>query len=368
MSSLARNLLGVVAVPLALGLAAPAVVLALPFLAVGGLASAISRLLDREAAEWHDLIRFEPEIGWLPVPDVETFHRDLNGDVHRIRTDGDGWRGRGTSVEDADVVAVGDSFAFGNAVGDRAFFANVADGVEIKAMGAPGYSMVQSLMLLDRHAHVLQGKLVVWLVYPGNDLEDNLRPNRSRYRAPFVRQTGSGWEIAADHVSREEWTFPSRVPNFETFVEISAPGSHVSRRAFGAFRWLVRQGRDLCADAGARLAVVTVPDLSRLVQEQIAGVLSDRPELEEQFEAGHVDRRAADICDALGVDFVPLAEHLSEDDYHRWDVHWNRRGNRRVARLLAELHDAVRVPAPAARSGARADPGPVPGADALSGP
>lgn len=340
MKTLVRNLLGLVGAPIALLLTLPAVALALPFVAMSAAVRGIDRLLDRPTAEWHELIRFEPEIGWMPRGDVDAHQRDLDGDVYRVRTDGEGWRGRETSVEDADIVVVGDSFAYGNAVGEADFFANVADGVQIKALGAPGYDMVQELMLMRRLADRLAGKVVVWLLYSGNDLEDNLRPHMDRYRSPFVRESDGDWEIVTGHVSREEWPFPSRRANFETFVDICSPETHVSRRAFSACRWLLARGRDLCREIGARLVVATIPDLSDLVRGQIEGVLRENDRAARRFRPDHADRRIGELCRDLGVEFLPLSAHVGPDDYRRRDVHWNERGNRRVARVLTGLSPA----------------------------
>lgn len=339
--TLARNLLGALAVPLALLLALPAMIVAAPFLAVGAASRAISALLDRSASEWHELIRYEPELGWRPRSDVDTHHRDLGGDVYRVRTDADGWRGTHTSVGEAEVVVVGDSFAYGNAVDDRDFFANVAREPRIKAVGAPGYDMVQELLLLGRYREALEGKLVVWLLYPGNDLADNLRPHMSRYRAPFVREVDGGWEIVTRHVSTDEWPFPSRRPNYETYVDICSPGTLASRRSFAACSWLLARGKQTCEEANARLAVVSVPDLSDLVRGQIRGVLQENPGAAERFEADYADRRIGEICSELDLPFVALSDHLTGRDYRRRDVHWNRRGNRRVAAVLAELHRRI---------------------------
>lgn len=347
-NTIVRNLLGALAAPVTLLLALPALAVALPFVAVGAATRAVASLLDRSASDWHELIRYEPELGWMPRPGIDAHHRDLDGDVYRIRTGADGWRGAGTPVPEADVVVVGDSFAFGNAVDDRGFFANVLGEPRMKAIGAPGYDMVQELMLLRRYRDELEGKLVVWLLYPGNDLADNLRPHMDRYRSPFVREDGDGWEVVTGHVSREEWPFPTRRPNYETYVDICCPGSRASRRAFSACAWLLGRGKEVCREAGARLAVVSVPDLSDLVQGQIRGVLEEDARAAERYEPRHADRRIGEICSDLELPFVALADHLTAEDYRRRDVHWNRRGNRRVARVLADLHEGVGPPAGAA--------------------
>lgn len=341
-----RNLLGFLAAPVALVLTLPAAVAAAPFLLVGAASRLLARLLRPETAEWDEPIRFDPEIGWMPHPNLDVYHRDLNGDTYRIRTDASGWRGHRRTIAESHVVVFGDSFAFGNAISDRFFFANLPGEVRIKAVGAPGYNMVQSLLLMERYAPELTGKLVVWLVYPGNDLEDNVRPNMDRYRAPFLRwdHRAERWEVVTRHVCPEEWSFPSRRTNFETFVEICCPSSHLGRRVFSACEYLIGRAKRLSDRVGARLAVVTVPDLSTLVQGQIAGVLAGPQAPAEKFDPQLPDHRLGEICSGLGIPFVPLQRHLTEADYRERDVHWTPRGHRRVAQVLRQLHGSLALP------------------------
>ena len=107
------------------------------------------------------------------------------------RTDG---RGHG-SLDDSAVVVIGDSFAFGYGVDAGKSFADLNPGLAIKAVGAPGYSMVQSVLLMEQFAERLAGKLVVWFVCLENDLQDNLAPAMRRYRSPFVRLSRSARRV-----------------------------------------------------------------------------------------------------------------------------------------------------------------------------
>jgi hypothetical protein len=60
--------------------------------------------------------------------------------VFEASTDGEGWRGRRT-IEESDVVAFGDSFAFGHGVNDRDFFADRMTRLKMKAVGADGEAL-----------------------------------------------------------------------------------------------------------------------------------------------------------------------------------------------------------------------------------
>jgi hypothetical protein len=320
----------------------PVVVLAAPFWVVAAGTRAVAALIRRAApagSEWHELIRFEPVIGWRPRPGLDTHARGVNG-VFRVTTGEDGWRGRGT-VDEADIVVIGDSFAFGYGAHERDFFANRVTGRRVKCIGANGYSMVHGLLWMERLADRLAGKLVVWLVYYGNDLHESLAPNLGRYRMPFVRESADGWERVTDHVSPDPWPLADSRNDYERLAEICT-GGFLARRVFGAVAYLIEEARDLLADRDARLVVVGIPDASQLDPAR-EHILTRFAPGNGPFDTRLPDRRLADICSGLGVEFVTLSDHLRPRDHQRNDCHWTASGHRRVARLIEGLPDAARV-------------------------
>lgn len=327
----------------------PVLTLAAPFWLVAAGTRAVAALIRRfspAGSEWHELIRFEPVIGWRPRPDLDTHAKGVNG-AFRVTTGEDGWRGRGT-VDEADIVVVGDSFAFGYGAHERHFFGNRVAGRRVKCIGANGYSMVHGLLWMERLADRLDGKLVVWLVYYGNDLHDNLAPNLGRYRMPFVRESADGWERVTDHVSPDPWPLADGKNDYERLAEICA-GGFFARRVFGAVAHLIEGARDLLAARGARLVVVGIPDASQVDPARLH-VLTRFAPADGSFDPGLPDRRLAEICGGLGVEFVTLSDHLRPRDHQRNDCHWTPSGHRRVARLLERLHAELPV-AEAGRAG-----------------
>ena len=320
-----------VAVPVAIGL--------LPFMAVAGLTIRLSRIARRAVVDWPELFEFDPLMGWRSKPNLDC---RVSDDAFRVTTDSDGWRSHSTRLAEADVVVFGDSFAFGFGVDDRHYFDRWTGNVRIKAVGTAGYSMVQPMLWMRRLQEELRGKVVVWLVYLGNDLDGNLHPFMSRYRAPFVRQnagTGS-WEVVTSHIRPEAWPFPSRRTSYENFVEICTDG-FLAQRAFSACEFLIGQGRETCTAVGARLLVATVPDLAPVVTRQFDAIAARRG-IAEAIDLDLPDRRLAEICRRLDVRFVPLATHLEESDYLKTDGHWSPRGHRRFGELIRSLHATER--------------------------
>ncbi len=322
----------------------PVVLLAIPFWAVAGLQSVARRALARSrppTIPWQDMMAYEPEIGWKPKSRIDAWAEGTP--PFHVRTDDDGWRGPGVTIEDADIVVFGDSFAFGHGADEDRFFANLPGGPTIKAIGANGYSMVQGLLWMRRYAHRLGGKTVVWLVYYGNDLYENLRPNMGRYRMPFVRQDpGSGeWQIEAEHVSADRWRFSNRVRYGHKLAEICTP-TVLSDRVFSACDYLVREASTLLDEVGARLVLVGIPTLE-LLDPESAHVLRRWSPDPDRFDPLLPDRRFRAIAAEAGVEFRSLSGKLDAGDYLPEDVHWTPDGHVRVAQLLGRLGRSVPV-------------------------
>jgi len=335
-----RNLLAMTAAGIGIILALPIIVVALPFWIVALLTSSIARALEPRFVTWKEIIEYYPAIGWKPRPNLDTHH--LSDDVFRMTTDGEGWRGKST-VSESHIVVLGDSFAFGYGVDDKDFFANVNPTFRIKAIGASGYNMVQEFLWLERLSPLLQGKLVVWLIYFGNDLYENLVPDMYGYRMPFVRQLDGTreWEIVTSHVGPAKWPFVDTldtvgVKYYQKLAELCGP-TFLSARAYPACAYLIQKGRDICKQVGAKLVVVSIPDITQLSQSGRKRLASLAPD-PETFDPELPDRKVRETCTNLGVPFVALKDHLELSDYKESDCHWNQKGHRRVAELLTVLY------------------------------
>ena len=180
--NLIRILVSAIAAIVGLILATPVLLLAIPLWIVSMLTRGVFRLVEPPFLNHDQLIQFDPVFGWKPRPNLNTHH--LIVDLFRIKTDADGWRGNAT-LQESEIVVIGDSFAAGYGVGERHFFANLYRRPKIKPIGIGGYSMVQELLWMKHLASHLQGKLIVWFVYYENDLYDNLSPDLARLPKAF---------------------------------------------------------------------------------------------------------------------------------------------------------------------------------------
>jgi hypothetical protein len=287
--------------------------------------------------KWKDLIQFDSIVGWKPKPSMRGFCAADGADVFYVETDEDGWCGA-TTLEKSPIVVFGDSYAFGYAV-NRPFFRVLPVEPPIKAIGAPGYNMVQELMLITQFASRLSGKLVVWFIYPGNDLTDNLSPAMTTfgYRMPFLMETDSrgGWRIVTSHIRSDKWFAGAR---YEWNRKISAVfgKNRFSDRVYAACEFLIDRGQTVCEQAGAKLIVLTIPWTVQFDPLPWAGVTDltidpDRPE-----------KTIAEICRRLGVEFVSGKTHFTARHYIPGEGHLNEEGHRQLAAILHQLYERQR--------------------------
>ncbi|MGH8059276.1 MAG: hypothetical protein ACREOH_18910, partial [Candidatus Entotheonellia bacterium] len=202
----------------------------------------------------------------------------------------------------------------------------------------------------------LGDKLVVWFIYVGNDLYDNLQPNLLHYRRPFVRRVKhtDAWEIVTSHISPTKWPYniERQVSAHREMLTHTYTSTFISQRAYSACDFLIEQGKHICSRAGARLVVMTIPDILELSPEGIKRLSSYCAD-STSFDPDMADKKIDQICARLEVPFIPAKSYLALEDYNRGDRHWNARGHRRVGQVLSELYDVdvslAQPPQPAQR-------------------
>lgn len=308
----------------------PALAIALPVWLIALLTRAAERLFHQPLVDWRGIVQYDPVLGWRPRPNVRGYCRS-GRDVFHVTTGADGWPGPG-EIDRADVLVVGDSHAFGYGVDDGCAFPQLTRGFSVKAVAAPGYNLVQELLVLEELGPRLRGKLVVWFIYHGNDLFDNLVPQMNGYRTPFVRESEGRWEIVGSHVSSDRWPWwPGGRHGRRGLPSLLMLHSdtHLAARAYDACAWLLARGQAACSVAGAHLVVLSIPAPLALQPP------NRRP---AGFEPDYPDRQLGEICSRLGLPFVPLRGTLTLDHFKPHDDHWTEQGHRCVAGVLERLY------------------------------
>lgn len=334
-----RNLLASITTLVGLVVSIPILILSCPFCVVVLLTRGCARLLQPKYSPWKAFIEYDPTIGWKPKPNLDAYYMDAGDDVCHIRTDAQGWIGR-DSLLDSDIVVFGDSFAFGYGVNLHESYLALNPQLKIKAIASPGYNMVQELLLMRQYAAQLRDKLVVWFVCLENDLLDNIRPNKPNfYRTPFVRRLGdtAEWEIETRHIRATKWPYPTiRHPYASVFAELFTP-SPLSNFVYASCAYLLREGRDVCQQAGAELAILTIPQKKQLSPQGLRRLAASLKN-DKDFDPNFMDERFHRICHELSLPYIPARKYLQARDYKSYDVHWTKTGHRRVAQLLSDLY------------------------------
>ena len=220
--------------------------------------------------------------------------------MFRVTTGPDGWRGN-INLAECDIVVLGDSFAFGYGVNDQAMFAGLIPNVRVKSIGAPGYNLVQELLVLREYSSRLAGKLVVWFVFLGNDPWDNLYPYMQNHTTPFLRRVNidGDWQIETSHISAKTRPYKGEEWHDQHIREMLADicsDTYIAERAYSACEHLIREARSICDNHGARLCVFTVPDRTQLSVENLE-TLRECSSSPESFNPALPDLRISEICD-----------------------------------------------------------------------
>ena len=357
-----RNFLAIFAGAASAVVLLPVMLIALMLRAIPFCVGVISRAIQPARASWPELMQYDSMLGWRPRPNLDTYSFADKDDVFQVITDSEGWLGR-SSLDEAEIAVIGDSFAFGYGMDWQKSFAEVDPRLKVKSFGAPGYSMVQGVRIMEKLGPRLEGKLVVWFVFIGNDPQDNLAPNLRTYRAPFVRRTrnGDSWEIVDSHLSPEPWSCSwTNKANRRMLAEFCVPGPYTDR-IFSACGFLIGEADRVCREAGARLAVISIPHcayLDRAGRNRLASLIRRK----EEFDPSLPHERIAASCREFNVPAVSGYEVFDLGDYKaREGIHWNEGGHRKMAGLLKRL---AREWEPSERAGASASSAPLRGSTA----
>jgi hypothetical protein len=332
-------------------LSLPVLLLGLPFWVMSAGVAFFARLTEPRLAERDELMQFDPVLGWKPRANVNTHYLIPRDDIYPIQTDAFGWPGR-QALSDSELVVIGDSFAYGYGSRKGESFADMAPEVRIKSIACPGYDPVQEVLLLRELGDRLRGKLVVWFMYPENDLPDLTRPQWRQYRKPFVRRsaTTGEWEVVSDHVRPGSWRPSIERDNFAAFAQLCLPGP-LADRCYSACAYLLGEAAEICRGVEATLVVFTIPNVNQLEpsgRRRFASLTTDP----RAFDAHYPDRQLGEICAKHGVPFVSGMTRFEPRDYKRFErFHWTPSGNRKVARLLHQLRDDWRLGHLGARAG-----------------
>jgi hypothetical protein len=231
-------------------------------------------------------------------------------------------------------------------------------GVPVANLGQIGYGPQQELAVLRRFAFAYPPKVVLWLVYEGNDLRDaawyeSVRrawPDLvARQRAFAQRSLLANAAAAARRlgepeppeapVARTRW---GRLPDGRRmwFLNPAGPWAEWQLAALEVLGDVLAEGQRVSAAHGSRLAVVFVPDKFRVYRDVC--VFPEHSECRTWQPNDFPDRLQGIVRRMTPeVGFLDLTTSLRERAragallYPPDDTHWSPAGNAAVADVLA---------------------------------
>jgi hypothetical protein len=303
--------------------------------------------------------RYDPELGWAPIPNLDL--PSMYGPGNFLRTNSQGFRGTYDYTETVPpgkrrVICSGDSVTFGYGVDDEHSWCRLLETVDPRLetinMGLPGYGVDQAYLWYKRDAGRFDHQ--VHLFAPITDDFRRMQSTRFlNYDRPFLVVEDGRLQVTNVPV-------PARSFHLPWWNEARR---HLgSLRSARAARWLKRSVSE-SEGAGAGLPASLDKQAGRLNPDRrAAGVVSvllrDLKALNDErgsilvvvYLPTHNDRGPdtafwigllADECEALGIPFVNLVkdfEQMPDDEAIRFYLpglgHFNRDGNAYVARLI----------------------------------
>ena len=153
--------------------------------------------------------RFDPELGWAPLPNITALHQkgDLSGLVHQnnygLRGPDDMQLNKTTGKRR--VLVLGDSYAWGYGVNQTELFsAPEVHGTndEILNFGVSGYGTDQEYLFYQRDGTNFVVDEVVVAFNPYNNVAHNLAPNQYGYLKPYFTLENQQLILHTEHIRK----------------------------------------------------------------------------------------------------------------------------------------------------------------------
>lgn len=289
-----------------------------------------------------DVLVHDPLLGWSLAPGVRTRHRSPEFDV-AVAIDARGFRADRAGSPDPPpeaprIVAVGDSFTFGQGVEAREAFPALLErrlGARVFNLGVPGYGLDQQLLMLESRGLRLRPDLIlVGLHTP--DVFRSTKMSHGQFAKPRFRLRDGRLELTNVPVPAPfpPGTAPPPGRGLERSRVYRMLSVRLERRGFGEVWGLTRSlfGRmaERAAGAEARLVVLLLPPTHAVHGSA----------LERRSQEATTGRIAAILRD-LGIEHHDLTPALAgrasrEILFFPRDEHFTPAGHRAVAEAVAE--------------------------------
>jgi len=282
-----------------------------------------------------------------------------------VRYDRNGFRNN-RDYEKADIAVIGDSFVEAAIVArEKAMVALLESrlGVPTVNLGQIAYGLRQELEVLKRFALPLSPKLVLWVLFGGNDLRDVRyyeqqlsRVNEPTPPVPFVQKLLLRNVLVAgrnliDNAMRVSFQCPPKEKALNHSGTFRRSDGVTERVYFGqtADPWTrhdwqvavdtLSEANRLSTDSGAAFVVVYVPRKFRIYRDHI--IMSPDRSI-SRWKINNLPEELGKWSREHGIKFVdttPYLEALVARGVHPYfvdDVHWNEVGHETAAQVIVD--------------------------------
>jgi hypothetical protein len=281
-----------------------------------------------------------------------------------------------TSVTQADLVLIGDSYVEGWGVSDDETASarlRQLTGRQVVNLGTAGYGSEQELRVLEHYALPLKPRLVAWFFFEGNDLDDDqnfdnamLAPTESvvepsepwshQWRAMIDRSLT--WNLFEQLRLLTDSLVPNRINTYGWFRDARGALQQVYFYDFYATRTIsefererllsteatLTRASEICRRNGVTLIVYYIP-----IKFRVYGPLCTFPAKSpcRSWQPWDLEREVRAICVRAGIRYVSLTDEMRRAAeagallYSPTDSHWNAAGQAFVATQVADSWRAV---------------------------
>lgn len=259
------------------------------------------------------------------------------------------------------ILGVGDSFVYGALPYQHNFLTLLEDdlaggrgrsagpSVEVIKMGIPAAELGDYFSLLVNEGLQFDPDLVIVCFYIGNDFQLSQREGTSSYLLAFLRylfRIMPAYEGPIYRLREYDDARPTLRPEeyrsiLRRKIDHFAVAEPRFRDHFPDVAGYLEKIRRLCAESGAELLVVLIPDELQVDPEVRGQQLATMPEHRvEDFDFDLPNRELGAELERQGIRYLDLLAPLraaqeEAPTYRRRDTHWNIRGNRVAAREIA---------------------------------
>ena len=255
-----------------------------------------------------------------------------------VKTNSYGFRDNEFEITEKGIIVFGDSIAFGYGVGQDETFAQVLEdklifkGSDVYNLGTSGYSLNEYNWLYDKYSEELNHKLVILMLYEGNDLQESCNLID---RAEFVVDERKGLGLIKD-LLKKSYTFRFMYPLTKDIINLGETAitskqfynvdeSEEIKNCNKQFKEKLNQLKNKIISNNKNLIVIIFPSKATFIESKNL-----------KIDYGKRLKVLLNICSDLNLDCINFRDHLNntKEIYQKDSGHPNKEGHIRIAESL----------------------------------